>query len=320
MVTYVMEGVITLLSSLSHGGESRGTTQMLRREKVVQADGAIEELPVLSGNSIRGRLRDVGMAHMLRLLGYGDDGAGVSLAAYYFLMSGGSLGKGGSALNIDEARRWRELIPLVSLFGGAMGNQIMPGKLKVEKGLPICAETAHLIPERFGLEQPPSIWEMVQVESYTRTDDEKSENLRGLIAPSVRGVLEDQSRAKRQSIAMDVDLDVVEDTGTAQQMRYHAETLAAGTRLFWGLTLDDVTDVEFEALAVALAEYARTPYLGGKSSIGHGRFALEFDSWIKLDPRAPLAGAELDTPLGGRYIAHLRERRDEIRGLIDGFQ
>ena len=59
--TYELAGVMTALSSLIHsGGETYGITTKLRREKFVQPSGSVEEVPVISGNSIRGRLRDLG--------------------------------------------------------------------------------------------------------------------------------------------------------------------------------------------------------------------------------------------------------------------
>jgi len=323
MHTYVFEGVMTALTSISHIGETYGINAKLRREKFVQANGSVEEIPIISGNSLRGILRDRGMLHMIRSLGYGVDEKsgevrGLSLAAFYFLFSGGALTSTGTrGLDIDEARRWRDLIPLVALFGGAMGNQIMPGKAKIGKAIPICAETLHLLPEwcTDGL-KIESIWELCQEEAYTRRDDEKNEQLRQLVAPETRALLEDiaaKKRAKRRT-----EDDVAGPTGQKQQMRYYVETLAAGTRLFWDITLDDVTDLEFEAFAVTLAEFGRLPYIGGKSGVGHGKVSIHFDKWIQIDPRLAPTGEELSTPLGTRYQDHLQQRGAEIRSLLDG--
>ena len=185
MKTIEFSGIVTALSSVFHGGgQSFGINSKLRREKFVQPDGSVEEVPVISGNGVRGLLRDLGMAHMCHALGYGEVGKdgrpdGLSLPAFYFMFSGGSLTKvSGRGLDIDRARELRELIPLVGVFGGAMGNQIMPGKLKVDKMIPICKETAHLLPETTVPESPESIWEYLQEEMYTRKDDEKDENKR----------------------------------------------------------------------------------------------------------------------------------------------
>jgi len=323
MYTYVFEGTVTALTSISHIGDTFGVNAKLRREKIVQENGSVEEVPIISGNSLRGILRDRGMLHMLRTLGYGvneetGEVLGLSLAAFYFLFSGGALTKvSGRGLDIDEARRWRELIPLVALFGGAMGNQIMPGKCKIGKGIPICRETMHIVPERFvNGSEVLSIWDLCQEEAYTRRDDEKNENLRQLLAPSVRGLLEDKARAEREKAGSGDD--VAKETGQKQQMRYYVETIAAGTELFWDITLDDVTDVEFEAFAVTLAEFGRAPFIGGKSGVGHGKVAIRFDKWIEINPRLAPAGKEISTPLGNRYMEHLRQNGGAIRELLDG--
>src|SRR3990167_9316390 len=98
MKTYLFEGVMTCLTSVSHIGDSHGVTAKLRREKFITPGGDVEEIPVISGNSLRGILRDRGMLHMLRTLGYGvneetGEVHGLSLAAFYFLFSGGALTK-----------------------------------------------------------------------------------------------------------------------------------------------------------------------------------------------------------------------------------
>lgn len=263
------------------------------------------------------------MLHMLKALGYGVDEqsgsvSGLSLAAFYFLFSGGTLTKAGgnAGLDVDEARKWRSLIPLVALFGGAMGNQIMPGKFKCGKAIPICRETVHLIPDRFVSGREQSIWEMCQEEAYTRRDDEKNENLRQLIAPEARALLESGAAEKRAKAGTRDD--VAGETGQSQQMRYYVETLAAGTRLFWDMTIDDVTPVEFDALCITLAEFSRHPYIGGKSGVGHGKVALKFDHWVEINPRLAPTGKEIDVSLGAHYMRHLQERGDEIRGVING--
>ena len=325
MKTYVFEGEMTALTSISHIGDTFGINAKLRREKIIQPDGTFEEVPVISGNSIRGILRDRGMLHMLKVLGYGvneetGEIQGLSLAAFYFLFSGGSLTKvsGNSNLDVDEARRWRKTIPLVALFGGAMGNQIMPGNAKIGKVIPICKETAHIVPERFVSGDEKSIWDMIQEEAYNRRDDEKNEQLRQLIAPDIRNLLEESAAAKRSKRGTDED--VAGETGQSQQMRYYVETIAAGTRLYWDVALDDVTDVEFDAFCVTLAEFSKWPYIGGKSGVGHGKVAIRFDKWMEINPRTAPSGKEIDFVLGTHYLQHLQENGDKIKEMLDGLQ
>lgn len=317
--TIEWSGVVTALSSIYHGGgQSIGINSKLRREKFVQPDGTVEDVPVISGNGLRGLLRDRGMFHMCRTLGYGvneetGEVRGLPLPAFYFLFSGGALTKDTSkGLDIDKARELRSLIPLVGVFGGALGNQIMPGKLKVDKMIPICAEITHLLPEPWRDAEVASIWEYLQEEMYTRKDDEKHEHLRQLIEPEARALLETAAAAKRNAPSQPV---METDTGQKQQMRYFLESFAAGTKFFWSLVLDDVTDVEFDAFCVALGEFARMPYIGAKSNVGLGRVSVHFDRWHTVDARQA-TGNQLDTPLGKRYQAHLEQHGDAIREML----
>lgn len=310
--TYELAGTITALSSLIHsGGQSFGTTTKLRREKFVQLDGSVEEVPVISGNGIRGRLRDLGMAHFCRALGYGVDDEtgrvdGLSLPAFYFLFSGGALssGDGGKALDLAYARKLRELIPLVGVFGGAIGNQILPGKLIVDKAYPICAETSHLLPETYRSPQPVSVWGFLQEEMYTRKDDEKNEHLRALLTGDTQ-----------QALLAGVSAQAMTEAGP-QQMMYFVESFAAGTRFYWRVLLTDTTDVEFEAFLACLAEFSKVPYLGGRSAAGLGHVAMQCDQWRRIDGRFAPQGDAIDVPIGVKYQQHLRERGTEIRGLL----
>jgi len=321
MQTYVFTGVLTALSSVAHGGEKRGITSLLNREKVVQPDGTIEDVVMLTGNGIRGSLRDVSMLHLLAALGYGtqEGDLKLDLETFYFFMSGGVLDSGGKrGLDIDLARKWRELIPPISLLGSAVGNQTLPGKLDVGKGIPICKETAHILPEQYRALVQNSIWDLTQREGYTRMDDAKSDNVRGLLAVEYRKQLEDGSKKSREA-AREGEL-VADEPGAKHQMRYYIETLATGTQFFWEVCLRDPSDLEFDCFAVMLTQWATRCTLGGCRGKGLGRFALHFDQWISLDPRMGLRGTEVDKPLGNRYAEHIQAHADEIRSFLSGIQ
>lgn len=318
-------GIVTALTSISHIGPDAGgqtTTSYLRREKFVQPDGSVEMVPVVSGNGMRGLLRDVGMWQMCKALGYGvnehtGEVTGLNLPAFHFLFSGGTLtSQAGRGLDVAEARRVRELIPLVGLFGGAMGNQIMEGKLRVGKLIPICTETMHLLPDWCAEgHELRSIYDYIQQEAFTRKDDEHNERLRQLIAPEVRALLEAsaaEKAARRGTPEERPDADV----GQHQQMRYWLETLGAGTRFHWELALEDVTEVEYDAFWVTLASFGQRPYIGGKAGTGHGKVSVNLRDWFVIDPRQASTSRLPDVPIGARYQAHLRDKGDAIREML----
>lgn len=313
MRTYILEGVVTALTSISHnGGERNGTITQLRREKFAQPNGKVARIPVVSGNAIRGILRDRGMFSMLMQLGYGvneqsGEVKGLPLNAFYFLFSGGALTSSGDGqLNIEHFRKLRTTIPLIALFGGAAGNTIMPGKLKIGKLIPICSETKHLIPERFLSEHIESIWEYCQTEMYTRRDDEKNDRVRMLISkPALTDGADTLPEAKKAA---------------PQQMKYEVETLAAGTQFYWKVVLEDVSDVEFEAFLATILEFSKSPNIGGKSNVGHGEISIKLDKWIEVDSRVNLNGSELDVTLGTKYKEHLEINGDEIRVFLSNMK
>jgi CRISPR type IV-associated protein Csf2 len=318
MKNFEHQGVMTALSSISHnGGQSFGINSKLRREKFVQPDGSIEEIPVLSGNGLRGMLRDRGMLHMCRALGYGvqdDSGAvsGLSLGAFHFLFSGGSLSGNGNGIDEDLCRRLRELIPLASVFGAAIpgSGRIMNGKLKMGKGIPICKETLHLLPERFRDEKALSIHDYTQEEMYTRKDDERSEKLRGVIEGKTLALLDAAREEKAKKLA-----EPREDTGSHQQMMYYVETFAAGTRFYWRITLEDVTELEYDAFWTAMLEFSKMPYVGGKSNVGLGEVSINFDPPLEIDSRVS-EQREIGAPTGTKYLKHLADKASEIRNYL----
>ena len=169
MSDYRTEGVVTLLASTIHGGEHAGTTSYLRRERIVQPDGSVAEVPVISGNGVRGMLRDISADITWRMLGEPH----LSMQTFDVLWSGGSLAKAGAGhvLSTQDLRSLRDLCPHIGVFGAAGGGRIIEGRLKVGKMMPVCAETSHLLPEE--LRSDVSIWDYLQVEEFTRRDDGK---------------------------------------------------------------------------------------------------------------------------------------------------
>lgn len=254
MKTYILEGIVTALSSISHnGGEKNGVVTQLRREKFVQINGTVVEVPVISGNSIRGKFRDLAAIDILTKM----DGVKIKIDADSFnlLFTGGSLeSTGDSGINIEKVRQMRRDMPMLSVLGGSVGNVILPGKLDMGKLIPIAKETAHLIPEKYhGTDELKSIWEFCQVEMNTRTDDAKNENFREF--------LNEEAKAGEK---------------IKSQMKYHVETLAAGTRFYWKICLRDTSDVETGAFLSTLNSWvSQASQVGGNGRVGYGALKVQ---------------------------------------------
>lgn len=303
--SYRFEGIARALSAVSHLGDSAGgTTSIFRREKVL-SNGRVMEIPVISGNAFRGQLRDTGMEFMLRELG----DVALSPAAFHFLTSGGALTKdAGRGLDIGQARKLRSLIPLVGVFGGACGRQILEGKLQVGKWYPICAELRHFLPPQYKHtpETEISIYEMTDIHSFTRMDDAKSESWQKYLPQEQRALLE----APKVKVAKDGT--EVAEKNVAQQMRYSQEVLIAGTKFYCWLQLQDVTDLEYEAFVSALVEWSKAPFIGGQSRHGCGEVELKFDNWLSISPLTNINQQSVSLPLGQAYQEHLHDHKEDI--------
>jgi hypothetical protein len=287
------EGIVTLKSSLSHIGESIGNQSLLRREKVIQPDLSIAEVVVYSGNALRGALRDCGVIYFMQKLGIEK----LSFDGFYLLFSGGALTATGRGMDLDLARKMRKLIPLLSVFGGAVGNQIMEGKLIVGKLYPLCEECRRQIPERYHHRIKTSFRLWLQEEEYTRSDDGKSETLRPYI-------LESSIPAKH----------------APQQMRYAIETLAAGAQFYSTITLMGESNVELGAFLSTLDEFSKYPSLGGKRGTGHGVCEMDYErvrvnANIHYDDEMRTAKAAYDEYLR-EYQKALFESKDEIQEVL----
>ena len=324
--SYRFDGTMTALASITHFGDSvGGTEQVLRREKIFQPDGTYEEVPIISGNSWRGQLRDCGMRAMLDDLAHALHLPNITLspAAFYLLFSGGALTKdSGRGLDMDMARKLRSLIPLLSVFGGAVGRQIMEGKLTVGKIVPVCRETAHLLP--VALRDSPhaqtSIYDHLSIEHYTRMDDAKRETLAGRYLPPAAQTLMEAPKTKAVLNKRTGETeDVADSPGVAQQMRYGFETFAAGTIFSCSISLRYVSDLEFESMIMALRAWSEHPVIGGRSASGLGLVELQFPGWAAVQPlwRAATSTTEVGQPFGALYQDHLTQQGGAIKAILE---
>lgn len=224
-----------LLSSMVHTEETSSNIANIYREKTLVGN-KIYNIPALHGNSFRGKLRDIGATYMLEKINTKKNS--VKLPRYHMLFSGGALEKQDCVLDMNKKKEMRELLPFLSIFGAAIGSEMLRGKLIVSSLLPQCKELD--TGER-------SFNDMVQIVRYTRKDDAKDD---------VNGYLEEKTGVK---------------TGVKTQMFYETEVLVKGTILEGEILLDSDNEIEIECLNSILKEFNKKPFIGGTSRAGHGK-------------------------------------------------
>lgn len=226
-----------MTAPVSHIGETASTGsyfQMIRT--------SAGRLPIITGNSVRGTLRDCGARALLDTLG-----VQVDKDVFNVLFSGGNL-SGSMKMDVGKAKAVREHFPFVSLFGGGLGDMILAGKMYVGNLYPVCRESAEIT----GAYSELSWKNLIDEIEFTRTDDSKNDGLSAKYAVNP----DDESKAKAST-----------------QMRYAVQYMAAGTEFIQFIYLNDnVTAQEEAALLSAFANWFRIPKLGGMANKGFGFF------------------------------------------------
>lgn len=230
-----------MLSPVSHIGETASTGSYF--QTVLTADGRV---PVITGNSIRGQLRDSMAAHLLDLLG-----VKVNKDTFNILFSGGNI-NGAMKDDVEKAKRVRECFPLISLMGGGLGDMIMAGKLICSFAYPVCRETEHVT----GIESDLSWHSLIDEMEFTRTDDGKNDRLSGYM----------------------IDAGEEKTAKASTQMRFSVQYMAAGTEFVQDLIfLDGYTTLELGAFYSGVRKWFSIPKLGGMSAKGFGLFDAEME-------------------------------------------
>lgn len=278
-----------LLSPLSHIGESSGTESFLNTQRIL-VDKKIEEIFSYSGNAIRGQLRDCASRYFLNLLN-----EKVSLDLFYLLFSGGSI-SGEQSLDVEKAKQLRKLIPIVSVFGGGIGNAILSGKMNVSDAYILCKECKQLLPESLKEQCSLSYKELTDERSFTRFDDIKNVKL--------QEYTETEESKKKEAV----------------QMRYTVETIVPSSQFYSMILCEDMSDIELGCLLSAIYEFAKAPYLGGKKNIGFGRVSfvcsLEKEQLIKVNKDLTIELHPSADELLKKYNQHIKENIEEIKRVM----
>lgn len=243
------DGTFEAQSPIAHGSdEDFGMEQRFRTlEMAVRENGNLhhEEIPVISGNSLRGQLRDLLAQDFLARISEGDDPIQVHDTLSNSLYAGGTLVRdaGPGQLKRRMIHNIREHIPMLSLLGTAIGSQLIQGRLNMGMLVPIAAETASYT----GRESDHSVFEFVDETFYTRMDDREGGR---------------------------------QDDEQAQQMRYVIQIMTPGTRFDHWMALEGANDIERACLGHAFDLFSESPHIGGMKARGHGRVIFDYEEGL----------------------------------------
>jgi len=316
--------IATALDALHHGAGTEGNTALLRVQEITTPDGEDEEVPFISGNSFKHTIREAGVDHALTAMGVAD--GSLTKPVVDLLFSGGHLSKSGSAVNLSKARALAELFPILGVCGYSAGNYMAHSKLSVDNIHLVCEENAWRLPiDAQELPHARRRSGIFRGETFgTRHEASRSPHVARLLPNAERLKLEGKVSESLEAEAR------TKMEGTSQ-MIYDSEIIKPGAKLWGGLYYRDLDLMELAALKASLSHAAQDQagdggliyYLGAKRSIGLGRVSMQWSGQIRgiIAPAmaadkslVPAAGASWD----GAYVAHLRERREEILAALQG--
>ncbi|MFD1848937.1 hypothetical protein [Oceanobacillus bengalensis] len=297
--------VLTVATPLHHGSEkSRIKPDTLpsgvknnyiphRRLPVLLKNGEVQSIglvPAVSGNSIRHIWRESLVDITLHTLGLKRKDLPKNVLET--LVSGGGMDAADAKKNDDEEEKQekaklkrkaiqpsvpilvrdretlRATIPILSLFGCSYGNRMLSGIVNVGWAIPALKQTEHITNIESNI---PFSEEITSFQMMTRQDPLKEENT--------------EEQKSRQSI-------------------YYMEVVSPGIPFAHSYDINLSTPVERSAMQLAINMFKNNPYLGGKSSTGHGK--VHTDKWY----------AHLAEP-PSLYIEFLKENRDVLVEYIN---
>ncbi|MHA1395270.1 MAG: hypothetical protein ACTSRZ_17335 [Promethearchaeota archaeon] len=241
------EGWMLAKSTITHfGNEKTGSTPVLRTIYMyIEGQGEIP-FPYVNGNAIRGKLRRLLMRDFFQLLDIQPEL--LNTKVYHTFFTGGALESTEEtygAIDLELRREIRRLFPPLALLGCAIGNQMIPGKLKVGHAFPVCSEYLKYLPEDLVKDE--------RVKMSVRTFTDESFQTR-----------RDDLKAER------------EEDEQATQMKVDYECFVPGTKFYHWFVLEYPNKMDKSCFGRCMNLFRQAPYIGGMSAIGNGEIIFDY--------------------------------------------
>lgn len=323
MERHQIEIILRAAQPIAHAESTVGNTQTIMRRKVRQPDGRFSRVPYVTGDTMRHGLREAGAYSLLEAAGMLET-ASLSEAALRLLFSGGMvMGAAADVVKMDDERRMRDTMPILSLLGGCVGNRIVPGKLEVGDAWLVCEETASILPQWVGEWSREQEMETASARAHielvqrVRMDPSLSPTKRALLTSGATAAVE--QRLLTSETASERGDAVAAKDAKSTMMPFTYETLAAGSLFWWRIDAVTHTQIERDALYVMIAAFLAKARVGGKKGTGHGLLEPVHARGFERQAVAPadlellsIAG-DARAPEIARFRAHVADRKDAVR-------
>jgi len=321
-----LEFILCAKEPIAHMEGTIGNTQVVMRRKVVLPNGRMTKVPYITGDTMRHGLREAGTYSLLQAAGMLPN-AGLSESAMRLLFSGGMvMGSASDVVRMDDARKWREVVPHIAILGGCIGNRIEPGKIEVGDAWLVCEESLqaglvgsqamdYLRDKEMEMSSGRAHIEMVQ---RVRMDPSLSPSKRMLLSDGEAARVE--GRLLRSEAASEREDHGAKDREKSSMMPFSYETVIAGSLFAWRVDCMTHSEIEEDALAVMIGAFAQSMRVGGKKGTGHGLLEVEkvFGAHAPRTADKALEGVSIDdSDAVLRYLARAKENAPLIRKWLD---
>ena len=250
------EGWMLAKSTIHHGGNEKvGSTPVLRTI-FIYVDGQGEvPIPYVNGNAIRGKLRRLLMREFFDIIGINPEE--VDTKVYHTFFTGGALEAVEdtyATVDLELRKKIRKYLIPVALLGCAIGNQMIPGKLKVGHAFPVCLEYMKYLPDSLRNDE--------RAKMPVRTFTDESFNTR-----------RDDLHAGR------------EEDEQATQMKVDYECFIPGTKFYHWFCLEYPTELEESCFGRFVEVFRSSPFIGGMGAVGNGEVIFEYEPEIPSGKR-----------------------------------
>lgn len=327
METIRYEFILEAIEPIAHHSETIGNEAIVMRESVRLKDGTFIDVPIITGDTMRHGLREVGAYAYLDAAGKLDNPQ-LSESALRLLFNGGMMtGKGTArAIDLDLYRRMSVLLPLLPLLGGCSDNRIVPGNVEVSRALAICDE---MLP-KLALQSPWLADALIALgetvgPAATHVDEEQRVRMDPTLVPAKRLLMSDDAQVhtnRRLGVSekAHAENDAIDaQASKSSMMPRRFEVVKTGTLFHWSVTARVYSPLERDTFNLMVGLFLSNCRVGGKRGTGHGSIRARHSVNVNMRPFAPETNAlvPLDgVSVGKIFREHVKANASEIESLL----
>lgn len=311
------EIVLEAMSPIAHHAGTTGNHSYLMTTRV-RTDRGWEEVPIITADTMRHKLREASSLALLDAAGIGE--GGLTESALRLLFNGGMIvGGDGDAVKLDAFRELVALVPALGLFGGCAQNRIVPGRLIVDDALLICEETERYV----------SPWQAATAKAAGDLDTysahvEEAQRVRmdASLNPAMCKLLTSGEQVRllgkrgASETASETGDAVAKEREKSGMLPRTFERIARGSLFAWSVEAIVQNELDEDVFNVSVLAFLARAVVGGKSGTGHGQLRVLAANEVRMATPAreheAMDTKALGMKVGEVFRKHVAENRERV--------